>query len=190
MTLNHFQSHSLSFFFLRIMHILSHVWSYPGKGKKFNSRPSFFLISFPFSAKMSDFLLEQLMKYTVHAESNFPIKWSLCHTLSVLIFCCNMNSLPSQVMPSESCSVVSDSLHRLYSHGILQARILEWVAFPFPRGSSQPREPTRVSCFTDRFFTSSATKEAQQYCSGYEQSENFPNLYILLPLLKIKVQFI
>ena len=151
MTLNHFQGRSL--FFLRIMYILSHVRSYPGKAKKFNSPPSFFLISFPFSAKMSDFLLEQLMKYTVHAESNFPIKWSLCHSLSVLFFIyffCSMNSLPSQV----SCSVVSDSLHRLYIHGILQARTLEWVASPFPRGSSQPREPTRVSCITDRFFTS------------------------------------
>ena len=30
-------------------------------------------------------------------------------------------------------------------HGILQARILEWVAIPFSRGSSQPRDPTRVS---------------------------------------------
>ena len=44
---------------------------------------------------------------------------------------------------SESCSVVSDSLrpHGLI-HGILQARILEWVAFPFPRGSYQPRNQT------------------------------------------------
>ena len=31
-------------------------------------------------------------------------------------------------------------------HGILQARILEWVAFPFSRGSSQPRDRTQVSC--------------------------------------------
>ena len=30
-------------------------------------------------------------------------------------------------------------------HGILQARILQWVAFPFSRGSSQPREQTQVS---------------------------------------------
>ena len=31
-------------------------------------------------------------------------------------------------------------------HGILQARRLEWVAFPFSRGSSQPRDLTQVSC--------------------------------------------
>ena len=39
-------------------------------------------------------------------------------------------------------------------HGILQARILEWVAFPFSRGSSQPRNRTQVSRIADRFFTS------------------------------------
>ena len=38
--------------------------------------------------------------------------------------------------------------------GILQARILEWVAFPFSRGSSQPRDQTQVSCISGRFFTS------------------------------------
>ena len=51
-------------------------------------------------------------------------------------------------------------------HGILQARILEWVAFPFSRGSSQPRDRTQVSCITGRFLTSWATKEAQEYWSG------------------------
>ena len=39
-------------------------------------------------------------------------------------------------------------------HGILQARILEWVAFPFFRGSSQTRDQTQVSCIVGGFFTS------------------------------------
>ena len=43
------------------------------------------------------------------------------------------------------------------AHGILQARILEWVASPFSRGSSQPRHRTQVSCIAGRFFTSRAT---------------------------------
>ena len=43
-------------------------------------------------------------------------------------------------------------------HGILQAQILEWVAFPFSRGTSQPRDWTQVSCIVGRFFTSWATK--------------------------------
>ena len=46
-------------------------------------------------------------------------------------------------------------------HGILQARILEWVAFPFSRGSSQPRDWTQISLITGGFFTSWATREAQ-----------------------------
>ena len=61
---------------------------------------------------------------------------------------------------SESLSVVSDSFFclTLYDrmdytvHGILQARILEWVAFPFSRGSSQPRDWTRISCIVGGFF--------------------------------------
>ena len=38
-------------------------------------------------------------------------------------------------------------------HGISQARILEWVAVPFSRGSSQPRDQTWVSCIAGEFFT-------------------------------------
>ena len=45
-------------------------------------------------------------------------------------------------------------------HGILQATILEWVAIPLSRGSSRPRDQTRVSCTTGRFFTIWATREA------------------------------
>ena len=45
-------------------------------------------------------------------------------------------------------------------HGVLQARILEWGAFPFSRVSSQPRDQTQVSCIAGGFFTSWATREA------------------------------
>ena len=70
-----------------------------------------------------------------------------------------------EVKWSESCSVLSDSLwpHGLYiAHGILQDRILEWVAFPF-RESSQRRDWTQVfhKESEGRFFTSWATREAQ-----------------------------
>ena len=44
--------------------------------------------------------------------------------------------------------------------GILQARILEWVAFPFSRGSSQPSDRTQVSHIVGGFFTSWVTREA------------------------------
>ena len=45
------------------------------------------------------------------------------------------------------------------AHGILQARILKWVALSFSRGSSQPRNQTRVSCMAGKFFSSLATRE-------------------------------
>ena len=61
-----------------------------------------------------------------------------------------------EVKWSENCSVVSNSLQpdgiepaSFSVHGILQARILEWVAMPFSRGSSQPRDQTQVSSITD-----------------------------------------
>ena len=44
-------------------------------------------------------------------------------------------------------------------HGIFQERILEQVAIPFYRGSSRPRDQTRVSCIGSRFFTVWATRE-------------------------------
>ena len=47
-------------------------------------------------------------------------------------------------------------------HGILQARILEWVAFPFSKGSSQGRDQTQVICTAGRFLTSWTTREALQ----------------------------
>ena len=46
-------------------------------------------------------------------------------------------------------------------HGILQTRILEWVAMPFSKGSSQPRDGTWVSCIVGRFFTVWTTREAK-----------------------------
>ena len=45
-------------------------------------------------------------------------------------------------------------------HGIFQAKVLEWVAIPFSRASSQPRNQTGVFCISGRFFTVWATSEA------------------------------
>ena len=61
-------------------------------------------------------------------------------------------------------------------------RILEWVAYPFSRGSSQPRNWTGVSCTADRFFTSWATREAQ--IMAYH-STNTNMVFHLLELLEV-----
>ena len=65
-------------------------------------------------------------------------------------------SLSADLHESGSHSVVSDSLqpHDYTVHGILQVRILEWVAFPFSRGTSQSRDGTQVSHIAGGFFTS------------------------------------
>ena len=52
---------------------------------------------------------------------------------------------------AQSCPTLCDSMDYIV-HGILQTRILEWVAFPFSRGSSQPRDRTQVSCIEGGFF--------------------------------------
>ena len=50
-----------------------------------------------------------------------------------------------KVKVTQSCPTLCNTMDYTV-HGILQARILEWVAFPFSRGSSQPRDLTQVSC--------------------------------------------
>ena len=57
------------------------------------------------------------------------------------------------VKVAQSCPALWDPTDYTV-HGILQARILEWVAFPFSKGSFQPRGLTQVSCIAGRFFTS------------------------------------
>ena len=67
----------------------------------------------------------------------------------------------SEVKAAQSCSTRCDPMDYIV-YGILQARILEWVAFPFSRGSSQPRDQTQNSRIAGRFFTHWATREASQ----------------------------
>ena len=51
------------------------------------------------------------------------------------------------------CNPMDYSLLGSSVHRILWARVLEWVAIPFSRGSSQPKDKTQVSCIAGRFFT-------------------------------------
>ena len=59
------------------------------------------------------------------------------------------DSFVSNSLRPMDCSPPGSSVH-----GILQARILEWVAIPLSRGSSQPKDQTCVSCTVGGFFTS------------------------------------
>ena len=56
------------------------------------------------------------------------------------------------VKVAQSCLTLCNPINYTV-RGILQARILEWVAFPFSRALSQPRDRTQVSCIVGGFFT-------------------------------------
>ena len=60
---------------------------------------------------------------------------------------------PSEVKVTQSCSTLCDPMDYTV-HGILQARILDWIAAPFSRGSSQLRDRTQVSRPAGGFLTS------------------------------------
>ena len=73
------------------------------------------------------------------------------------------------VLIVQSCPTLCDLMD--YSppdfsvHGILQARVLEWIATPFSRGSSRPRDRSLVSCTAGRFFAVWATgKSSSTQC--------------------------
>ena len=97
--------------------------------------------------------------------------WNTCKPMADSCQCMEKTTTVLKVI--QFSSVQSLSRVRLFAtswtytlHAILQARILEWVPFPFSKGSSQPRHRTQVSHIAGRFFTSWATREAQEYWSG------------------------
>ena len=67
-----------------------------------------------------------------------------------------------KVKVTQSCPTLCDAMDYTV-YGILQARTLEWFAFPFSRGFSQPRDRTGVSCIAGRSFTNWAIREAPQW---------------------------
>ena len=98
-------------------------------------------------------------------ESPFPFFYVSSSWSSVSGTGVQFASLCLKVKVTQSCPTLCDPMDYTV-HGILQARILEWVAFPFSRGSPQPRNRTQISRIVGRFFTSWATREAQEYWSG------------------------
>ena len=85
---------------------------------------------------------------TSSSSSRPPLHWFLwTFYLSYFLVLCFV---------AQSCLALCDpwtvASQALLSMGILQARILEWVAMPSPRVSSQPRDRTQVSCIAGRFF--------------------------------------
>ena len=89
------------------------------------------------------------------------------------------------------CSQLGSSVH-----GILHARILEWVAILFTRRSSWPKDQTQVFCIAGRFFTVWATREAHDYTwrlyslGEHRKKEKHRSLEIGLESCRLKKGFI
>ena len=95
----------------------------------------------------------------------------VCECSSHFSLCATLWTVARQVPPVSSV------------HGILQARILDWIAMPSSRGSFQPRDRTHISCVIGRFLTHWATWEAP--CNLVLSNKGasltaYPNFYNLL----------
>ena len=101
-----------------------------------------------------------IKKYMTRMPSRLCLLNNPCQQICVVIMgsaCMHVKSLqPCLIL----CNPLDYNLPGSSVHGILQARILEWGAIPFSKGSSQPRNRTRVSCIVGTFFTIWAIREA------------------------------
>ena len=97
------------------------------------------------------------MLYTQNTTVAIMQKWTPCVTIFErrYIHCITFTELCPALCDPMDYSPPGSSVH-----GIFQARIQEWVAIPFSRRSSRPRDWTQVSCIVGRFFTIEATREA------------------------------
>ena len=79
----------------------------------------------------------------------------ICLTSLVTVFL--VTQLCPTLCDTTDCSPPGSCVHRIF-----QARTLEWVAIPFSKGSSRPRDWNWVSCIAGRFFTIWATKDTEE----------------------------
>ena len=100
---------------------------------------------------------------TMNLENPEQINWKLQYSIVSIIWekCTYMytREWKVKVKVAQLCPTLFDSMDYTV-HRILQARILEWVAFPFSRRSSQPRDQTQVSRIAGGFVTTWAIREA------------------------------
>ena len=85
-------------------------------------------------------------------RSKWTSRTNICVCVCVCVYAKSLQS--DLTLRLHDCSPPHSSVH-----GILQARIQEWVATPFFRESFWPRDQTPVSCIAGRFFTVWATRE-------------------------------
>ena len=101
--------------------------------------------------------LENFMACIVHGVAKSRTWLSTFHFQFVCA--CSVDQLCLTLGGPVDCSPTGSSVR-----GIFQARVLQWVAISFSRGSSRSRDRTQVSCIAGRRFTVWATREAREEC--------------------------
>ena len=101
---------------------------------------------------ISDKIDLKIKKITRDKEGHIMIKGSYQEEDITILSIYAPNIGAPQYIRQTLCDPMDCSLPGSSLHGILQARVLEWVAISFSRGSSRPRDQTRVSCIPGRRF--------------------------------------
>ena len=121
----------------------------------------------PWGSSIHGIFQARVLEWVAIAFSeNISIEWQivfmcfLIYSISVNIYCSCLFFESLQWTSLSPCLTLWDPMDYTVL-GLLQARILEWTAFPFSRGSSQPRDRTQVSWIAGGFFTSWAIREAR-----------------------------
>ena len=125
-----------------------------------------FLINILLKVILRDTVKKKNKKYTDCKGRNKTISILKLHSLVYIKFWKWKWSEVVQSCPT-FCDPVDYRLPGISVHGILQARILEWVTISFSRGSSRPRDRTRVSWVGGRCFNLWATREALKFWGSH-----------------------
>ena len=103
------------------------------------------------------------------------------------------NGWKGKVLVPQSCPTLYDPMDcsppGSSVQGILQARILEWIAIPFSRGSSQPRDWTEVSCISGRFLYHLSHQGSSKRVGTFTNMETRSNKAIVRARKCNQVQF-
>ena len=102
---------------------------------------------------------DNFLSITLGPQGRSPPPAPKCFSCS--LFCWSLKAWQSKVKVAQSCPALCGPMDYTVQ-GSLQARTLDWVAFPFSRWSSQPTDRTQVSRIAGGFFTSWAIGEAQR----------------------------
>ena len=122
------------------------------------------------------YLTKAVFQYESQVKKSFRDTRVPCYPFWMIIWASACSNRESESEAAQSCQTLCDPVDcsppGSSIHGILQARILVWVAISFSRGSSPPRDWTQVSHIAGRWFNLWATREAQRSIRWFKKNEN------------------